>query len=52
MMIIETKLVNIRVNPDKWDTFKKLARINNSDASKLLREYIDNYIKKHKNVNN
>ncbi|HIC86655.1 MAG TPA: hypothetical protein EYP03_00010 [Aquificae bacterium] len=35
-------------NEDEWELFKKLCRKNNSDASKEVRKFIREYIKKHK----
>ena len=34
------------INPKKWDKFKTKAKLNNSDASKEIRNMIDKYIKK------
>ncbi|BCD61165.1 MULTISPECIES: hypothetical protein [unclassified Nitratiruptor] len=44
---MEMKVVNIRVNTKKWELFKKLAKYQNSDASKEIRKFMDQYLKKH-----
>jgi len=38
------KLVNIRVDEQKWERFKKIAKLNESDASKELRKFINKYL--------
>jgi len=38
---------NITVDKAKWERFKKLTKINNSDASKEIRKLIDRYLKEH-----
>jgi hypothetical protein len=50
MTITEKKiLVNFRISPVTWNTFKRLTVENHSDSSKELRKFVENYIKKHKN---
>ena len=39
------KVVNIRVDGDKWEEFKKIAKLNESDASKEVRKFINKYLK-------
>ncbi len=39
------KTINVRLDADKWEIFKKLSKLNNSDASKEFRKFIDLYIK-------
>ena len=34
----------IRINENNWDLFRKLAKANESDASKEVRKFIKNYI--------
>jgi len=41
------KVVNIRVDAEKWEKFKKLAKYQNSDASKEIRKFIDKYLAEH-----
>jgi len=38
---------NITVDKAKWERFKKLTKINNSDASKEIRKLIDRYLKEY-----
>ncbi len=40
----EFKKVNFNVEPSKWQKFKVIAKINNSDANKELRKFIDAYL--------
>ena len=42
--------INILAEESKWERFKEVARLNKSDASKVLRRYIDSYISKNKSV--
>jgi len=50
--ILKTKLKKMnelrtfQVDPEKWDKFKKKCKKMNSDASKELRKFIDEQIKK------
>ena len=39
------KTINVRLDADKWEVFKKLAKLQNSDASKEFRKFVDLYIK-------
>ena len=34
----------IRININEWDLFKKICKLNNSDASKEIRKFIKDYI--------
>ena len=38
------KKVNLNVNAEKWERFKKIAKINNSTASQEIRKFIDRYL--------
>lgn len=40
------KRVSLLVDAELWDRFKKIAKKENSDASKEIRKFIRNYIKK------
>lgn len=42
------KKITVVINEDEWELFKKLCRKNNSDASKEVRKFIREYLKKHK----
>jgi len=48
MMSYGYKRATIVIDEDEWELFKKLCRKNNSDASKEVRKFIREYIKKHK----
>jgi len=37
---------NFSIDKDKWLRFKKISQYNNSDASKELRKFIDDYLSK------
>jgi len=39
------KRVSLLVDAELWDRFKKIAKKENSDASKEIRKFIRNYIK-------
>ena len=39
------KTVNIRVSDSVWYDFKTLAKLNNSDASKEIRKFLELYLK-------
>ena len=41
------KKATININKREYDTFKKLAKINNSDSSKEIRKFIQKYISEH-----
>lgn len=43
----EMKKATININQRDYDTFKKLTKINNSDASKEIRKFIQKYIQEH-----
>lgn len=38
------KVVNVRVDEQKWERFKKIAKLNESDASKEVRKAINRYL--------
>lgn len=44
------KKVNINVEPSKWEDFKAIAKINQSDASKELRKFIDKYLEENRQL--
>ena len=37
-------VVTLRLNKNDWEIFKKLCRLNNTDASKEMRKFIKSYI--------
>ena len=38
------KTKNIRVDEQKWERFKRIAKLNESDASKEIRKFINKYL--------
>ena len=38
------KRVNFNVEPSKWEDFKVIAKLNQSDSNKELRKFIDSYL--------
>jgi len=42
------KKITVVIDEGEWELFKKLCRKNNSDASKEVRKFIREYLKKHK----
>jgi hypothetical protein len=44
------KLITLRVDEDVWETFKKLAKYNDSDAAKEMRKMIKRYIAENANL--
>ncbi len=40
------KIVTLRVDADLWDRFKRVAKMNDSDASKEMRKFIKRYLAK------
>jgi len=46
----EMMTANIKVDKSKWNIFKKVAKAQNSDASKEIRKFIDRYIKDNKDL--
>jgi len=44
------KKININVEPSKWEDFKAIAKINQSDASKELRKFIDKYLEENRQL--
>ena len=41
---ISGKNINVNVDAEKWERFKKIAKINNSTASQEIRKFIDRYL--------
>lgn len=41
---------NFNVEPDKWELFKKVARIKQGNPSMEIRIFIDDYLKKNKDI--
>ena len=39
-----TKKVNMNVDVETWERFKKVAKHNHSDASKEIRKFIEQYL--------
>ena len=50
MLNQEMMTANIKVDRSKWNTFKKVAKMNNSDASKEIRKFIEKYINDNKDL--
>jgi len=46
----ELKKVGFNVEPSKWEDFKKVAKLNQSDANKELRKFIDQYLADNKQL--
>lgn len=44
------KRVNFNVEPSKWEDFKKIARLNQSDSNKELRKFIDKYLEENRQL--
>jgi len=40
----EIKKVSINVEKDKWEDFKKIAKLNQSDTNKEIRKFMDKYL--------
>ena len=38
------KKVGFNVEPTKWEDFKAIAKLNQSDSNKELRKFIDSYL--------
>ena len=38
------KKVGFNVEPTKWEDFKTIAKLNQSDSNKELRKFIDSYL--------
>lgn len=51
-MKLEEDLINanFKVDRELWKQFKKIAKDNNCDASKVLRSFIIKYIKNNENL--
>ncbi|MEM9539991.1 MAG: hypothetical protein AAGA60_10890 [Cyanobacteria bacterium P01_E01_bin.42] len=41
----KTKLATFNVRADQWDEFKDLAKRNGLNASEVLREFVESYLK-------
>lgn len=39
------KVATITVDGDKWERFKKIAKLKNRTASQLIRDWINDYLK-------
>ncbi len=50
MLNQEMITANLKVDKSKWNTFKKITKFQNSDASKEIRKFIDRYIKENKEL--
>lgn len=44
------KKVGFNVEPSKWEDFKKVAKLNQSDTNKELRKFIDQYLADNKQL--
>jgi len=44
------KKVGFNVEPSKWEDFKKIAKLNQSDTNKELRKFIDQYLADNKQL--
>ena len=40
------KRTSVTLDADDFQLFKKICKINNSDASKTIRQFVEEYIKK------
>ncbi len=40
----DLKKVGFNVEPTKWENFKAIAKLNQSDSNKELRKFIDKYL--------
>jgi bacterioferritin (cytochrome b1) len=49
---MEMMTANLKVDKQKWQTFKKIAKVQNSDASKEIRKFMERYISENKEVIN
>jgi hypothetical protein len=43
------KLANIKVNPNDWELFKRVAKLTGSNASVEIRKFIKQYLAEHTN---
>ena len=46
----ELKKVGFNVEPSKWEDFKAIAKLNQSDSNKELRKFIDNYLSENRQL--
>jgi len=44
------KKTSMTLDVDDFQLFKKITKINNSDASKTIRQFIEDYIKKNQQI--
>ena len=48
----DLKKVGFNVEPTKWENFKAIAKLNQSDSNKELRKFIDEFLNTHKSLQN
>ena len=46
----EMKNANFKVEKNKWEAFKRIAKMKHSDSSKELRKLIDKYLEENKDL--
>lgn len=46
----QMKKVGFNVEPSKWEDFKKIAKLNQSDTNKEIRKFIDQYLQDNKQL--
>jgi hypothetical protein len=46
----KTKLVNLKVDPADWELFKKITKMEGSNASVELRKFIKKYLSKREDI--
>ena len=46
----DLKKVGFNVEPSKWQDFKKIAKLNQSDTNKEIRKFIDRYLSENKQL--
>ena len=44
------KRTSFNIEPSKWEDFKKVAKLKQSDANKELRKFVDKYLKENKDI--
>ncbi len=47
MEIQRINIINLLLNEEMWEKFKKLCKANESDASKEMRKFIKRYVAEH-----
>ena len=50
MFEINFKKTSLTLDEDNYNLFKKICKVNNSDASKEIRKFIEDYISKNQKV--